>query len=144
VISWNFGAEQVLGWAEAEMLGHDLSRLFAENGIAQLRSEMATAQSHGRGGGEEGWRCRKDGTLFWAVGEMTPIQSDDGRVIGFTKILRDRTTQREADDKLREERRTLELLNRIGSAIAGGKDLQRLIAKNGGGGAAHWRNSPRL
>ena len=96
VTSWSAGAEHILGWSEAEMLGHPLDRLFPDVDAAatQLRRERDDAVALGRGGGEDGWRQRKDGSLIWAVGEMTPIHDDAGALVGFTKVLRDRTSQR--------------------------------------------------
>ncbi|AJA60662.1 PAS domain S-box-containing protein [Bradyrhizobium japonicum] len=99
VTSWNSGACRILGWSEPEMLGRSLSRIFADgDGQARLSREMEDAMVHGRGGGEEGWRVRKDGSRFWAVGELSPIR-ECGKVIGFVKILRDRTVQREAEER---------------------------------------------
>ena len=129
VTSWNAGAERILGWNEAEMLGQLLHRIFpdAEAGPAQLEREMEEAVATGRGGGEDGWRKRKDGTLLWAVGEMTPIRDSDGVLVGFNKVLRDRSAQREAELTIAEERRTLEVLNRAGSGLAVETDLQQLV-----------------
>jgi hypothetical protein len=93
---------------------------------AQLRREIADAIAKGKGGGEEGWRLRKDGSRFWAVGELSPIR-DKSDVVGFIKILRDRTAQRDAEEPIREERHALEVLNRAGSALAAETDLERLV-----------------
>jgi len=128
VTSWNSGAARILGWSEAEMLGETLSRIFMEEDRhGQFAREMADAIAGGRGGGEEGWRIRKDGSRFWAAGELTPIRDKASRVVGFIKILRDRTSQRQAEERIREERRALEVLNRAGSALAAETDLQRLV-----------------
>jgi len=127
VTSWNKGATNILGWAEAEMLGQSLSRIFAaEDQQAQLLREIDDAVSVGKGGGEEGWRFRKDGSRFWAVGELSPIR-DGTRVVGFIKILRDRTAQRDAEEIIREERHALEVLNHAGSAISRETDLHKLV-----------------
>ncbi|MBW8743009.1 MAG: PAS domain S-box protein [Sphingomonas sp.] len=129
VTSWSKGAQRILGWTEADMLGQPLDRLFpdAAAATAQLRSEMREAITTGRGGGEEGWRQRKDGSRFWSVGEMTPILDDAGALVGFTKVLRDRTAQRETEEVIRQERHTLEVLNRAGSALAAENDLNQLV-----------------
>src|SRR6202012_5750978 len=88
--------------------------------------EMSDARATGRGGGEEGWRVRKDGSRFWAIGELSPIR-DGETVVGYVKILRDRTLQRQAEEEVREERRALEILNKAGSALAAENDLQKLV-----------------
>ncbi len=125
ITSWNAGATRILGWSEVEMLGKTLDRIFPP-GSAQLEHEIAGAIAHGRGGGEEGWRLRKDGSRIWAAGEITPIL-ERNEIVGFVKILRDRTQQREAEEAVREERRALEVLNRAGSALAAEADLHRLV-----------------
>jgi PAS domain S-box-containing protein len=125
VLSWNAGAERILGWSETEMLGQTLDRIFG-SGANQLRREIADAVAHGIGGGAEGWRWRKDGTQIWATGEMTPIR-EDGEIVGFVKILRDRTQQRQAEEAIREERRALEIINRTNSSLATQTDLHQLV-----------------
>ena len=47
---------------------------------------MADARTKGRGGGEEGWRTRKDGTRIWAAGEVSPIR-ENGELVGYVKGL---------------------------------------------------------
>ncbi|HEY2403248.1 MAG TPA: ATP-binding protein [Steroidobacteraceae bacterium] len=125
ITSWNAGATRLLGWSEPEMIGKTLERIFTP-GSDQLEREIAAAIAHGRGGGEEGWRLRKDGSHIWGAGEVTPIR-EGNEVVGFVKILRDHTQQREAEEAVREERRALEVLNRAGSALSMETDLQRLV-----------------
>ena len=104
VIRWNTGACRVLGWTEAEMLGQPASVFFTEadrrNGIPQ--AEMYSAVQEGRGN-DERWHLRKDGSCFWANGEMMPLRDASGTVHGFIKILRDRTEQRQAAEKNRAD-----------------------------------------
>jgi PAS domain S-box-containing protein len=129
VISWNLGAERILGWTESEMVGLRLDRVFTPEGQqnGEFAREMADAMSTGLGGGEEGWRVRKDGSRFWAVGELTPIRTREGAIAGFIKILRDRTAQRHAEEEVRHDRQILEVLNRAGSALAMEIDRHRLV-----------------
>src|SRR3984893_2911675 len=129
ITSWNEGARRILGWSEIEMLGETLERIFTAEDRArgQLAREMADAVARGRGGGEEGWRVRHDGSRLWAAGEVTPIVDESERVVGFIKILRDRTAQRQAEESIREERRALAVLNRAGSALAVEPDLHRMV-----------------
>jgi PAS domain S-box-containing protein len=128
VTSWNEGARRILGWHEQEMLGCSLDRLFTEDDLArnQLAREIAEARRIGRGGGEEGWRLRKDGTRFWATGEVAPVV-EAGEIIGFVKILRDRTLQRRAEETIRKERQAFEILNRASAALAVENDLHRVV-----------------
>ncbi|TXN41734.1 PAS domain-containing protein [Methylobacterium sp. WL30] len=100
VTSWSPGAERILGWNEDEMRGKPAHVFFTEEDVATgiPEQEMASALLHGRGT-DERWHLRKDGSLFWANGEMMPLRDEDGRHEGFLKILRDRTTQRDAAAK---------------------------------------------
>jgi PAS domain S-box-containing protein len=129
VTSWSLGAQRIFGWSEEEMLGQVLDRLFTEEdrNFGLLAREMDDALEYGRGGGEEGWRIRKDGSRMWATGEMSPVRSEVGAVVGFTKVVRDRTAQRRAEDAAEKERRSLQILNRAGSALAIETDLGRLV-----------------
>jgi PAS domain S-box-containing protein len=125
VTSWNDGATRILGWSESEMLGETLARVFPPDSH-QLAEEMTAAAAYGRGGGVEGWRVRKDGSRLWASGEVTAIRDND-EIVGFVKIIRDRTPQRAVEEAIREERRVLEILNRMGSALALETDLPQLV-----------------
>lgn len=102
VTTWNEGARRILGWDEPEMIGQSATVIFTpqdrQAGIPQ--KEMASALAHGHGN-DERWHIRKDGSLFWASGQMMALRSDDGAVEGFIKILRDRTEQRENEDRQR-------------------------------------------
>jgi PAS domain S-box-containing protein len=129
VTSWNLGAERILGWTEKEMVGLTLDRVFTPEGQqnGEFGREMADAIAKGKGGGEEGWRVRKNGSHFWAVGELTAIRARDGTIAGFIKILRDRTAQRQSEEDVRNDRRTLEILNRAASALAVETDRHRVV-----------------
>lgn len=127
VTSWSEGARNILGWTESEMLGQSLERIFTDDNAKQLAREIEHALAHGRGGGDEGWRLRSDGSRVWAAGAVTPIRDEQGAVIGFVKVLRDRTAQRRAEEEAAEERRALEILNRAGSSLAAEMDLQKLV-----------------
>ncbi len=87
VTSWNAGAVQILGWTEAEMFGETLDRIFTQEDreAGRLAREMKDAIELGRGGGDEGWRVRKNGARFWATGEMSPIVdgAERGTIVGF-------------------------------------------------------------
>ncbi|MCC7266454.1 MAG: PAS domain S-box protein [Caulobacteraceae bacterium] len=109
ITRWSAGATHLLGWNEAEMRGQSLARLFpdGEDGEARLAEERKEALARGRGG-HEGWRRRKDGARLWAIGEMTPLRDEAGGVVGFVKVLSDRTAQKRAQEDLRDLNATLE------------------------------------
>ncbi len=99
VTRWNEGAFRIFGWSEADMLGRTLERIFTPEDVAaeRLHVEMRAALRTGRGG-DERWHIRKTGERFWALGEMTTLRGEDDAIVGFVKVLRDRTEQRVAEE----------------------------------------------
>ncbi|HEY9881710.1 MAG TPA: PAS domain S-box protein [Leptolyngbyaceae cyanobacterium] len=102
ITSWNSGAERVLGYTEAEALGRSGHMIFTPEDRAQNQAdrEMQTALREGRAE-DERWHIRKDGSRFWASGTMMQLQDEAGNVQGFVKILQDKTTQWQANERFR-------------------------------------------
>lgn len=108
VTSWNAGAEEMLGYGEAEMLGQRFEVIFTPEDIEdrQADKKMRTAAAEGRAI-DERWHVKKGGERFWAQGLVMPLKDDAGETRGFLKILRDMTEQRRLEEAL--QRRTAEL-----------------------------------
>ncbi|WP_434389988.1 PAS domain-containing protein [Melittangium boletus] len=95
ITHWNEGARRILGWTPEEIRGQPLHRLFTEEDRAQgvPERELRQAREEGRAL-DERWHVRADGSRFWASGELTRLKDDAGTVVGFVKVLRDRTAHR--------------------------------------------------
>ena len=108
IVEWNVGAERVLGWSASEMRGEPVDRFFTPQDRADGRpaAEMGLALREGQAA-DERWHLRKDGSRFWASGELMPLRDAAGAHIGFLKILRDRTEAREAGVALMEAQERL-------------------------------------
>ena len=109
ITSWNPGAEHLLGWSEAEIIGKSACIFFTDddkvNGVCD--AEMAGAARDGRAE-DERWHQRKDGSCIWASGLMMRFEAEDSdEHIGYIKILRDRTPQHLAEQRLRDSERQL-------------------------------------
>jgi PAS domain S-box-containing protein len=102
ITSWNEGARRILGWSEDEIVGNTAHRYFTPEDVAagRVEDEMVIALRDGTAP-DERWHVRKDGSRFWATGELTPLLDDGGAVVGFVKVLRDRTEQRRAEEHQR-------------------------------------------
>lgn len=101
ITSWNSGAERLLGYPEAEIIGCEGRIIFTPEDNEQKKPEweMRTALTTGRAENER-WHMRNDGSRFWASGLMMPLQNEAGNIQGFVKILQDKTAQRQADERL--------------------------------------------
>jgi len=107
VLTWNAGAERIKGYTAPEILGHHFSRFYTEEAVARRwpEHELAVAATQGRFE-DEGWRLRKDGSRFWANVVLTALRDAGGVVRAFSKITRDLSERRRAEESLRlsEER----------------------------------------
>jgi PAS domain S-box-containing protein len=118
ITSWNVGAEQLLGWAEAEVLGKDACLIFTPEDLAAgaCRAEMDTARAEGRAE-DERWHVRKDASRFFASGLLMRFE-EDGSHVGYLKILRDRTERHRAnEDRLALHRHSAEILESLSDAF---------------------------
>jgi PAS domain S-box-containing protein len=106
VATWNVGAQRIKGWQAREIVGQHFSRFYPEPEIRNGKPERMLDQATARGSYEdEGWRVRKDGSLFWASCVLTAVHDEDGTLVGFAKVTRDLTERRRSE----EARRHLEV-----------------------------------
>jgi PAS domain S-box-containing protein len=108
VTGWNTGAERMLGFTEAEMIGHSADVIFTPEdriaGAAEEERRIATAEGRAE---DERWQIRKDGNRFWASGLMMRLSDP---TFGYVKILRDRTEQHHTELRIRESEARFRLL----------------------------------
>ena len=98
VLTWNIGAERLMLYTETEVKGLHFSIFFRpEDCLEGEPHDELTHALEGRGNQIQGWRVRKDGTLFLASISIQPIYSDDKRHIGFVKVTRDMTHHKKAE-----------------------------------------------
>ncbi len=98
VTSWNSGAERLLGYSEAEIIGRDGRIIFTPEDLEQGKAdrEMHLALTQGQAENER-WHLRKDGSRFWGSGLMMPLQDEAVTTQGFVKIMQDKTAQRQSE-----------------------------------------------
>ncbi|GGW26303.1 PAS domain S-box protein [Arenibacter certesii] len=112
VENWNAGAEKIKGYTAEEFVGKSFSNFYTEedqkSGLPQklLKKAIKNGQAI-----QEGWRVRKDKTLFWASVVITAVHGNNNKLIGFSKVTRDQTAKKEADDALQEKKIELEQKN---------------------------------
>src|SRR5687768_10455555 len=111
IVSWNAGAERIKGYTAGEIIGKHFSVFYPQEAIdrAWPARELELATEAGRFE-DEGWRVRKDGSLFWANVVITALRNKDGELVGFGKVSRDLSDRRRAEQELRESEERLRLL----------------------------------
>ncbi|MCY7260032.1 ATP-binding protein [Pseudomonas protegens] len=115
VTTWNFGAERIKGYRDQEIIGRHFSLFYLPEECPQhpdMALREATAHGHYM---EEGWRCRKDGSRFWASVVITAQYDASGALRGFSKITRDITDRRAAEIALGTAREEAESASRAKS-----------------------------
>jgi PAS domain S-box-containing protein len=101
VISWNAGAERIKGYRADEIIGRHFSRFYPDGEARGGRPDAALEAAALRGRfQDEGWRVRKDGTMFWAGVVVTAMRNERGELLGFSKVVRDLTERKRAESEL--------------------------------------------
>jgi PAS domain S-box-containing protein len=113
VRNWNKGAEKIKGYREDEIVGRHFRVFYTkEDQEAGLPEKLVDQAVRTGKAVHEGWRVRKDGTTFWGSIVITALHDNQGRVIGFSKVTRDLTERKVAEDTLLRYARQLEMQNR--------------------------------
>ncbi|MDR7130615.1 PAS domain S-box-containing protein [Algoriphagus sp. 4150] len=130
--NWNKGAEKIKGYLENEILGQNFSVFYLpvdrEEGLpSQLIGE---ARVNGRAR-QEGWRVRKDGSVFWGNIVITALHDRHDKVIGFTKVTCDLTEWKLAEEQKESDAKSMALQNKQLEEFAyvTSHDLQEPIRK---------------
>ncbi|WP_146050818.1 sensor histidine kinase, partial [Pseudomonas syringae] len=111
----NAGAERIKGYTEQEIIGQHFSVFYQPEECPQhpdMALHEAMVEGHYM---EEGWRCRKDGSRFWASVVITAQYDGNGELRGFSKITRDITDRRAAEIALGTAREEAERASRAKS-----------------------------
>lgn len=111
--NWNRGAEKIKGYKEEEIVGKNFRVFYLpEDQQRGLPDQLiAEAVLHGKAL-HEGWRVRKDGSVFWGSIVITALHDADNNIVGFSKVTRDLTERKIAEDKIRQYTNELEFQNR--------------------------------
>ncbi len=120
VATWNSGAQRIKGYTAGEILGQHFSKFYPQESIerGKPQHELEVAATQGRFE-DEGWRIRKDGSRFWANVIITALRGQNGQLIGFSKVTRDFTDRKRAEESL-----VLEL----GKAVLANPDIRQMLS----------------
>ncbi|MBP0590091.1 PAS domain S-box protein [Paraburkholderia sp. LEh10] len=111
IVSWNRGGETIQGYRSEDILGQHVRVLYTADdqraGIPELGLQRAREEGRYE---TEGWRVRKDGTLFWANVVLTALYSPQGELLGYGRVVRDISDKKSATDAALESDRRFRLL----------------------------------
>jgi PAS domain S-box-containing protein len=115
VVSWNTGAERIKGWTADEILGRHFSSFYPPEAREETPARLLEVASRDGRVEDEGWRVRRDGGRFWANVVITALRDDAGALTGFSKVTRDVTERRRAEEALGHARAEAERASRAKS-----------------------------
>ncbi len=112
VLTWNDGARAIKGYSKEEIIGQHFSKFYMPEAVQSgwPARELALAEKEGRFA-DEGWRVKKDGSVFWASVIITALRNADGRLCGFAKVTRDMTERKRWEERIHNL--NTELRNRV-------------------------------
>ncbi len=111
VVSWNAGAAQIKGYLGSEIVGRHFSAFYLPEDIAAGKPERLIQRAREQGSvQDEGWRVRKDGSLFWANVTLTAIYDEHRQLRGFAKVTRDMSERKRLEEVEASARRMKEFL----------------------------------
>jgi PAS domain S-box-containing protein len=113
VENWNVGAQVIKGYSSDEILGKSFKLFYPKEDVAAKLPDQLLAEARRKGKvTHEGWRVRKNGSRFWGSVVITALHNSAGEIIGFSKVTRDLTERKMADDNLRASASQIELKNK--------------------------------
>lgn len=104
ILSWNFGAERIFGYAAAEMIGTPIVRLFPADRIQEEERLIDQLKSGKEVDQFETKRVRKDGQVIDISLTLSPVLGRDGNIVVVSKIARDITKRAKMLARLEEMR----------------------------------------
>ncbi len=109
VVNWNEGAVRIKGYAPEEIIGKHFSCFYTEEDNLSGKPARELNEAAAKGSFEdEGVRVRKDGSRFFANVVITALKDDAGNLKGFSKVTRDITERKKAEEEIRKLNRELE------------------------------------
>ncbi len=122
ITSWNRGAERVFGYTAEEAIGRPITIVIPADRQSEEREILTRIGRGERIEHFETVRQRKHGDLIMVSLTVSPVKGADGKIVGASKIARDITEQKRAQDQIatlaREaEHRSMNLLANVQAAV---------------------------
>jgi PAS domain S-box-containing protein len=102
ILTWNRGAELLIGYSKDEVIGKHLSILLPAERLHELEEMRAKVEASGALRDIEVRSKRKDGAMIHLSLSVSPIRDLEGRIIGFLRVAKDVTEKKRYERRLKE------------------------------------------
>jgi PAS domain S-box-containing protein len=113
ITSWNKGAERLFGYAAEEAVGQNITLIIPSERRDEERTIIEQLTRGERVDYFETVRMRKDGSLLNVSLTISPMKDASGRVVGASKLARDITERKRAEEALRQAQADLAHVSRV-------------------------------
>jgi PAS domain S-box-containing protein len=100
ITSWNRAAEKIFGYTEAEAIGQPITILMSPEQHEEERRIQHAVRSGERIELQEGTRVTKSGERIYVSLTTSPVKDSTGRIVGISRISRDVTERKHAEEEL--------------------------------------------
>src|SRR6185436_3593456 len=122
ITTWNEGAERIYGYSSRDAIGKPVELIVPEQLRGEERELLAKVARGERVESYETVRCRKDGTSLDVSVSMSPLRDHEGRIVGASKIGRDITERKRAQERTR-------FLAHAAEILSASLDYERTVAQ---------------
>jgi len=129
ITSWNKAAERLFGYTEAEILGKHITILIPADRQQEELLIISKVRNNESFDHFETIRVTKAGKEIPISLTVSPIRDSKGHIIGASKIARDISRQKHAEERLAQYAESLEVLNSVGKTISENLDIQSILQK---------------
>jgi PAS domain S-box-containing protein len=129
ITSWNESAQKLFGYTEQEAIGKHISIIIPDDRIKEEFQIIEKVRNSERIEHFETMRRTKAGNEIPLSLTVSPIRNEQGMVIGASKIARDISRQKQAEEQLQSYAEHMEILNSIGQGISADLDTQAILQK---------------
>lgn len=129
ITSWNKAAERIFGYGELEAVGKHISLIIPKDRLQEEQMIIDSLRQGKRIEHYETLRISKSGKELHISLSISPMKNSSGEIVGASKIARDITKQKEAEELIAQYVHRLELINITGKNLSSELDVNQILQK---------------